>query len=183
MTTRKKSRGKKTFDDDSDNDREDSTNKKSIQFKDFDVENFNADNEEWEYWYYRFGYALRACPVRVDDHKRDYLLAKISARAFRVLIDHFYAKELEAVTFDDFVAVLEKNYGRKDMSLCERLKFTQVTRAESETVVEYIARLRANLAIHCVNESEINSFSELITRAGSKRYYANTHPSRVDLRT
>ena len=143
MATKKKNRGRyKT--DAAEEDVEQVT--RPFAFKDFNVECFNPESEEWEYWYSRFNIALRSCQIEDDGERRRYLIAKTGAKPFRVLVDFFHPEELENINYDDLIGVLKKNFGRKDVSLSERLKFTQMNRFESESVTEYVARLRAQAA-------------------------------------
>ncbi|BES97563.1 Hypothetical protein NTJ_10377 [Nesidiocoris tenuis] len=116
---------------------------RGLAMKDFDIDPFNPETSEWEYWAKRFKIALRASNILEEDEKRDCLFAKLGAKIFKNIVDYFSPVDVETVPFDELFAILTKQYGCGDVSLSERLKFNKINRDDFENIAEFGMRLRS----------------------------------------
>jgi len=112
----------------------------------FQFDKYNPDEELWTYYRQRFMVELRINNITEEDTKRDLLLSKVGAEAFKILVDYASPNDVSTFTFDELLEVLNDYYKTSNCTIGERVSFTKCIRQENEQVSQYLNLLKAKAA-------------------------------------
>ena len=107
-----------------------------------------ADTEEWTQYVERLEFFLIANKVTEEEMKRATLLSVIGPRTFKLLRNLLTPEKPGDKPFANLVKVLTYHFGLKPSKIVQRAKFYGRSRKPGESIVTFVAELRAS-AEHC----------------------------------
>lgn len=125
------------------NDQENTTPKEQIKLS---IEKYNPNEEGWTYYRQRFLVELRLNDINNEHTKRDLLLSRVGAEAFKILVDYARPNDVGTYAFDTLLTVLNDYYALATCSLGERVAFTNCVRHEDENINQFCNTLKAKAA-------------------------------------
>ena len=109
---------------------------------------FDPSKEDWTSYTDRMKHYFIANDVTDGDKKRSILLSACGASTFKLIQNLVEKDKVNTTSFEDIVAKLKTHYDPEPSVIMQRYKFNTRTRAEGESVANYVAALR-ELAQHC----------------------------------
>ncbi|XP_071056472.1 uncharacterized protein [Onthophagus taurus] len=150
--------------------------------KHFNFEAFKEDQEDFHYYIQRFEVELAINGIKTTDaDARNLLLSKVGSQTFKLLVDHYRPDNVITKSYNEIKDVLNKYYGKKSYVLSERVTFAMCMRKETETVTQFITRLRG-LAGNCefganLNERLRDQFVIAINNSAWQQEIIREHPN------
>lgn len=117
----------------------------------FSIENFDKNNSLWSDWIIRLECQLNIQKVK-EDGKLAHLYSLMGAEAFGILRKKILPKKPMEITFKEANEVMKKHYEPESLKIFEVCKFQKMLQEESETIADFVSRLRQQ-ATKCDYES------------------------------
>lgn len=108
---------------------------------------FDHKNSEWQIYKGKLTQFLKINGVK-DDVKSGILLCHLTEETYRLVLNLAFPKELETLSYEDLVKLLDSHFKPKKCTFVDKTKFFGASRTTGETVGEWAARLRG-LATYC----------------------------------
>ncbi|XP_049886548.1 uncharacterized protein LOC126381032 [Pectinophora gossypiella] len=109
---------------------------------------FDHNSQQWEIFYGRLGQYLKLNADIKPEKKCALLLTHLSDDTYRLARNLVHPKELDNISYESLVEVLNKHFQPKRCNFADRAKFYDAGRAAGESIEEWAARLRG-LAVDC----------------------------------
>ncbi|XP_024873057.1 uncharacterized protein LOC112455390 [Temnothorax curvispinosus] len=114
---------------------------------------FHIGEDDWELYTERLELYFVAKDIK-DEKRVAVLLTKISPETYKLVRDLCAPQKPKDKAFDELVKLVKDHLCQKPSEVMERCKFHQAQQTTTETIAEFIARLKS-LATHC-NFADIN---------------------------
>ena len=105
------------------------------------IEEFEQD-QNWDEYVERLDQFFVANDIRAENKKRAILLSSIGARTYGIVRSLLSPKKPTEVTYADIVATLRAQFCPQPSVTVARFRFFSCSRRQSESVQEFVARLR-----------------------------------------
>ncbi|XP_061721086.1 uncharacterized protein K02A2.6-like [Cydia pomonella] len=113
------------------------------------LHNFDYKSGEWSIFKGKLTQFFKVNANSITaDNKCAVLITHLSDDSYRLARNLVYPRDLEAHTYDELIAVLDKHFKIKKCSFANKAKFYSATKNPDESLGDWAARLRG-LASHC----------------------------------
>ncbi|XP_047996276.1 uncharacterized protein LOC125234122 [Leguminivora glycinivorella] len=110
--------------------------------------NFDHKSGEWQIFHSKLKQFFVVNKVVDEEDKRALLFTHLTDETYRLLRNLAHPKELEVLEFKELVTILDGHFKKKQCTYADKAKFYAATRAPSESLGDWAARLRG-LATYC----------------------------------
>lgn len=114
---------------------------------------FDPTKEDWKLYKIRFQASLDVARIATDDDKRNLFIASLGPDTFKLLYSLVQPREVTEVSFVDLIKKLDDFYAPKRFKEFERATLFSTKQSETESVTEFLTRLRAIIS-NCEYETE-----------------------------
>lgn len=119
------------------------------------LSNFDHKSQDWNIFFGKLSNFIKLNEIKTDKCCA-VLLAHLSDESYRLVRNLAHPQDLNNVSWNELVKLLNNHFGSKRSTFVDRAKFYDAVKTEDESIEDWAARLRG-LAIYCDFGAELDS--------------------------